>query len=158
MCPFLYVCNLQCNVTQIVFSLLILRANLIQLSFWNNQPIDIMIRMTAFTTYQHCHTFSSSRNGHQMLFHVILLSMYSNHSNIEKWHVPKNSLYTDILLLEVSYLHWYESTLCIWYFCEWLTTWLIWNFYYWIVFSHIILFDIHHIVCVWYVIYISGDI
>ena len=158
MCPFLYVCNLQHNVTQIVFSLLILWANLIQLSLWNNQPSDIMIRMTTFTTCQHCHTFSCSSNGFQMLFHVISSSMYSNHSNIETWHVPKNSISTDILPWEVSYLYWYEGTLYIWYVCEWLTAWLIWNFYFWIVFSHVILFDIHHIVCVWYVIYISGDI
>ena len=129
-----------------------------QLCFWNSQPSDIMIRMAAFTTYQHCHTFSCSKNGPQMLFHVISPSMYSNHSNREKWHVPKNSLYTDVLPFEVSYLYWYESTLYIWYFCEWLTTWLIWNFYFWIVFSHVIWFDIYHIVCISYVIYISGDI
>ena len=127
-----------------------------QLSFWNYQPSDIMIRMVTFTTYQHCHTFSCSRNGHQ--FHVISPNMYSNHSNMEKWHVPKNSWYTDILPLKVSYLYWYQSTIYIWYFCEWLTTWLIWNFHFWIVFSHVILFDTHHLICVWYVIYVSGDI
>ena len=63
----------------------------------------------------------------------------------------------DILPLEVSYLYSYENTLYIWYFCE-LRTWLISNFYFWTVFSHIIWFDIHHIIGVWYVIYISGDI
>ena len=60
--------------------------------------------------------------------------------------------------LVVSYVYWYQKTLHIWYFCELLTWWLIWSFYFWTVFSHIISFDIHHIVCIWYVIYISGDI
>ena len=128
-----------------------------QLCFWNSQPSDIIIRMAAFTTYQHCYTFSCSRNGPQILFHVILPSMYSNHSEIQKWHVPKNSLCTDILPLEVSYLYWYENTLYIWYFCELHTTWLISNFYFWTVFSHVIWFDVHHIVGIWYVIYISGE-
>ena len=32
------------------------------------------------------------------------------------------------------------------------------KFWFCIVFSHVIWFDIHHIVCVWYVIYVSGDI
>ena len=32
------------------------------------------------------------------------------------------------------------------------------KFLFWIVFSHIIWFDIHHIICIWYVIYVSGDI
>ena len=50
-------------------------------------------------------------------------------------------------------------THCIfWYFCELLTTWLIWKFYFWTVFFLIIWFDIYHIVCIWYVIYLSGDI
>ena len=113
-----------------VFDLLVWWANLMQLCFWNSQPSDIMIRMAAFTTYQHCHTFSCCRNGPHMFFHVIAPSMYSNHSEMEKWHVPKNSLYTDILPLEVSYLYWYESMLYIWYFCEWLTTWLILKFWF----------------------------
>ena len=55
-------------------------------------------------------------------------------------------------------MYWYQNTLHIWYFCEWCTTLLIWNFYFWTVFSHIIWFDIHHIACIWYVIYVSGDI
>ena len=38
--------------------------------------------------------------------------------------------------------------------------WITYNmtFSSWTVFSHIIWFDIHHIVCIWYVIYLSGDI
>ena len=117
LCPFLYICNLQHNVTEIVLSLLVLLANLMQVSFWNYQQSDIMIRMITFTTYQHCHTYSCSSNGSEMLFHVISPSIYSNHSNIEKWHVPKNSLHTDIFPWKVSYLYWYQSTLYIWYFC-----------------------------------------
>ena len=129
-----------------------------QLYFWNSQPSDIIFRMAAFTRYQHCHTFSCGRNGPQVLFHVISPSMYSNHSTIQKWHVPNNVLYPEILPLEVSYVYWYQNTLYIWYFCELLTIWLIWNFYFWTVFSHIIWFDINHIVCIWYIIYLSGDI
>ena len=113
----LYICNLQYNVTQIVFSLFVLLGNLMQVSFWNYQQSDIMIRMITFTTYQHCHTFSCSSSGSEILFHVISPSIYSSHSNIEKWHVPKNSLYSDILPWKVSYLYWYQSTLYIWYFC-----------------------------------------
>ena len=58
--------------------------DLMQLSFWNSQPSDIIIRMAAFTTYQHCHTFSYRRNGSQVLFHVISPSMYLHHSEIQK--------------------------------------------------------------------------
>ena len=93
LCPLLYICNLHHNVTQIVLSLLVsLFANLMQVSFWNYKQSDMMIRMITFTTYQHCHIFFCSSNRSQILFHVILPSIYSNHSNIEKWHVPKNSL------------------------------------------------------------------
>ena len=125
----LYIWNLQKQVKQILCDLVVYLADLMQLCFWNTQPSDIIIRMAAFTTYQHCHNFSCNRNGHQILFHVILPSMYSNHSEIQKWHVPKNS-HTDILPLEVSYLYWYDNTLYIWYFCELCTTWLISNFYF----------------------------
>ena len=82
--------------------------------------------------------------------------------------IPKyrNDMYQKIIMNThidirsfISVLIWeHESTLYIWYFCEWLTTWLIWNFDFCIVFSHVIWFDIHHIVCISYVIYISGDI
>ena len=60
-----------------------------QLCFWNSQSSYIIIRMAPLTTYQHSLTFSCSRNGLQMLFHVISPSMYSNHSKIKKWHTKK---------------------------------------------------------------------
>ena len=129
-----------------------------ELCFWNSQPSYIIIRMAHLTTYQHAVTFSYSQNGLQMLFHVILRSMYSNNSKVQKWHVLKKLLWIHILPFEVSYLCWYKSTLYIWYFCEWLTTWLIWHFDFCIVFSHITWFDINHILCVSYVICVSADI
>ena len=142
---------------QIIFDLVIWSADLMQLCFRNSQTSDIIIWMGAFTTYQYCHTFSYSGNGSQILFHVTSPSMYSNHSKIQKWHVAKISLCRDILPLEVSYLYWYESTLYMSYLCG-LLTWFISNFYFWIVFSHVFWFEIHHNVGIRYVIYISGDI
>ena len=131
---------------------------MMQLSIWNSQPSYIIIKMAHFTTYQHALTFSCSQNGLQMLFHAISPHMYSNHSKIQKWHVPQKLLWIHILPFAVSYLYWYENTLYIWYFCEWLTTWLSSHFDFCIVFSHITWFDIHHTVCISYVIYVSVDI
>ena len=62
---------------------------------------------------------------YSMSFHQVCIPIIPKYRN-DMYH--KKSLWAHILPLEVSYLYWYESTLYIWYFCEWLTTWLIWNF------------------------------
>ena len=70
--------------------LVVWSADLMHLSFWNSQSSYIIIKMAPLTTYQHCLTFSCSRKEPQLLFHVTLPSMCSNHSKTKKWHVPKN--------------------------------------------------------------------
>ena len=158
MFPLLYISNLQQQIKQILCGFVVWSADLMHLSFWNSQPSYILIKMAPLTTYQHSLTFSCSRKGPQLLFHVTLPSMYSNHSKTKKWHVPKTSLLTEILLSEVSCVYWYENKMYIWYCSQLLITWLISNFCFWAVFSHVSWFEISHIVGIWYVIYISGDV
>ena len=91
---------------------------------------------------------------YSMLFHHIYIPIIPKYKMTYTQKIIMNTQ----LPLEVSYLYWYENTLYIWYFCEWVTAWLIWHFDFCIVFSHITWFDIHHIVCVSHVTYISADI
>ena len=93
-------------------------------------------------------------SSYSMSLHQVCILIIPKHRN----DMYQKSLLTEILPSEVSYLYWYESKLYIWYCCQLLKMGLISNFCFWAVFSHISWFEIHHIVGVWYVIYISEDI
>ena len=152
----LYVLNIQQKIKQILFCLVVWAGDLMHQCFWNSQPSYIIIKMGPFTTYQHSLTFSCSRKGSKLLFHVTSPSMYANHCKTKKWHVPKIIRNRDIAIWSFIFvLIWKQNVHLILLLIANNVIYV--NFCFWAVFSHISWFEIHCIVGVQYVIYISGD-
>ena len=80
------------------------------------------------TACQHGLTFSCSRMGPQLIFHVYFTNYLFQAFQNKEMKCTKKSLLTDILASQVSHLYWHESKMYISYCFQLLTMWLIWNF------------------------------
>ena len=110
---------------------LVWSADLMHLCFWNSQASYIIITIVIdsthvryiwyhevlvflfvsgyggeapLTTCQHCLTFSCSRKGPQLLFHVTSPMMSSKHSKTKKWHIPKIIINRHIAILSFTFV------------------------------------------------------
>ena len=110
------------------------------------------------TTCQHGITFSCRRKGPQLLFPCHFTNYLFQAFQNKEMKCTKISLLTDILASYISHFYWHESKMYIPYCFQLLTTWLISNICFWAVFSHLSSFEIPHILGIWDIIYISGDI
>ena len=102
--------------------------------------------------------FSCGRKEFQLVFHVTSPTYVCQSLQHQAVTCTKKSFWTEILPSEVSYLYSYGSKIYIWYCCSLLTMWFISNICFWEVISYISWFEIHCIVGVGYVSYVSGDV
>ena len=157
MFPLLYVSNIWQKIQEILFCLVVWAGDLMHQCFWNSQPSYMIIKMGHLTTHQHSVTFSCDRKGHNsysMSLYQICMPIIANK---EVTCTKKIILNRDIALWSfISVLIWKQNLHLILLLIA--NNVIMSNFCFGAVFSHISWFEIHHIVGVWYVIYVSGDI